>query len=92
MFQDSARFAIHAPLEAWLPLLYLGIVSSLLAFCAWVIGLSMGGIEARRHRPELILRCAWPKAPTNRKDVIIALQAMIYAIQRGTTALTFLAS
>jgi hypothetical protein len=31
-------------------------------------------------------------APTNRKDVIIALQAMIYAIQRGTTALTFLAS
>jgi drug/metabolite transporter (DMT)-like permease len=41
---DSARLAIHAPFAAWASLLYLGIVSSLLAFCAWVKGLSMGGI------------------------------------------------
>jgi drug/metabolite transporter (DMT)-like permease len=41
---DSARLAMHAPFAAWASLLYLGIVSSLLAFCAWVKGLSMGGI------------------------------------------------
>jgi drug/metabolite transporter (DMT)-like permease len=44
VLQDIARFAIHAPFAAWLALLYLGIVSSLLAFCAWVKGLSLGGI------------------------------------------------
>jgi drug/metabolite transporter (DMT)-like permease len=41
---DSSRLAIQAPVGAWISLLYLGIVSSLLAFCAWVKGLSMGGI------------------------------------------------
>jgi drug/metabolite transporter (DMT)-like permease len=41
---DSTRLAAHASLEAWLSLFYLGIVSSLLAFCAWVKGLSIGGI------------------------------------------------
>jgi drug/metabolite transporter (DMT)-like permease len=44
MLQDHTRLTIHAPFEAWMSLLYLGIVSSLLAFCAWVKGLSMGGI------------------------------------------------
>ena len=44
VFQDGTRLAIHAPLQAWLSLVYLGIVSSLLAFCAWVKGLSIGGI------------------------------------------------
>jgi drug/metabolite transporter (DMT)-like permease len=44
VLRDSARLAIHAPFAAWVSFLYLGIVSSLLAFCAWVKGLSMGGI------------------------------------------------
>jgi len=44
VIQDSARLAIHASFAAWLSFLYLGIVSSLLAFCAWVKGLSTGGI------------------------------------------------
>jgi drug/metabolite transporter (DMT)-like permease len=44
VLQEANRFAIHAPFTAWISLLYLGIVSSLLAFCAWVKGLSLGGI------------------------------------------------
>jgi drug/metabolite transporter (DMT)-like permease len=44
VLQDSARLATHAPAVAWICLLYLGIVSSLLAFCAWVKALSIGGI------------------------------------------------
>ena len=44
VLQDHARLTVHAPFGAWVSLLYLGIVSSLLAFCAWVKGLSMGGI------------------------------------------------
>jgi drug/metabolite transporter (DMT)-like permease len=44
VLQDSARLATHAPVVAWICLMYLGIVSSLLAFCAWVKALSIGGI------------------------------------------------
>src|SRR5262249_46648445 len=44
VLQESTRLAIHASFAAWISLLYLGIVSSLLAFCAWVKGLSIGGI------------------------------------------------
>jgi drug/metabolite transporter (DMT)-like permease len=44
VLHDSSRLAIQAPAGAWISLLYLGIVSSLLAFCAWVKGLSIGGI------------------------------------------------
>jgi drug/metabolite transporter (DMT)-like permease len=44
VLQDSAGLAAHVPAVAWICLLYLGIVSSLLAFCAWVKALSIGGI------------------------------------------------
>jgi drug/metabolite transporter (DMT)-like permease len=43
---DSAPLTslVPVPVTAWLSLLYLGIVSSWLAFCAWMKGLSVGGI------------------------------------------------
>jgi len=53
VLQDSARLTLHAPFAAWMSLLYLGTVSSLLAFFAWVKGLSIGGI-ARIGQLQLI--------------------------------------
>jgi drug/metabolite transporter (DMT)-like permease len=41
---DHSHLVTEASFGAWISLVYLGIVSSLLAFCAWVKGLSMGGI------------------------------------------------
>jgi drug/metabolite transporter (DMT)-like permease len=62
VFQKSAQLAIHAPLQAWFSLLYLAIVSSLLAFCAWVKGLSIGGIarvgQLQLLQPFAILACS----------------------------------
>jgi len=53
VLHDSARLTLHAPFAAWMSLLYLGTVSSLLAFFAWVKGLSIGGI-ARIGQLQLI--------------------------------------
>ncbi len=53
VLQDNARFTLHAPFAAWMSLLYLGTVSSLLAFFAWIKGLSIGGI-ARIGQLQLI--------------------------------------
>ena len=35
---------IHAPMQAWLSLLYLGVISQFLAYIAWYSGMSLGGI------------------------------------------------
>jgi drug/metabolite transporter (DMT)-like permease len=62
VFQDRAQLAIHAPLQAWFSLLYLAVVSSLLAFCAWVKGLSIGGIarigQLQLLQPFAVLACS----------------------------------
>lgn len=35
---------IHAPMQAWISILYLGVVSQFLAYVAWYSGMSLGGI------------------------------------------------
>jgi drug/metabolite transporter (DMT)-like permease len=62
VLHDSAQLVLHAALQAWLSLLYLGLVSSLLAFCAWVKGLAIGGIarvgQLQLLQPFAILVCS----------------------------------
>ncbi|MEM5013560.1 DMT family transporter [Niallia taxi] len=35
---------IHVPMQAWISILYLGVVSQFLAYVAWYSGMSLGGI------------------------------------------------
>ena len=35
---------IHAPMQAWISILYLGVVSQFIAYVAWYSGMSLGGI------------------------------------------------
>ena len=35
---------IHAPMQAWISIIYLGVVSQFLAYVAWYSGMSLGGI------------------------------------------------
>ena len=35
---------LHAPLQAWVSLIYLAVVSQFLAYVAWYSGMAMGGI------------------------------------------------
>ena len=53
---------LDAPIEAWISLFYLGIVSQFLAYVAWYGGMSLGGIarvgQIQYLQPFLMLGCS----------------------------------